>query len=307
MSPNSDAQRVKSYKLSEPEIEKYLTLNKEEKRLIDYKDDKSALFLKLNQLAHINASRKKHRKQKVELNILASRVANKIAKDAVEKGFMGHFNTKGEKPYHRFAFAQGTSHVTENASALTSTDILPSSPDDINGYMQQSHNSFMAERSPNDGHKQNCINPFHNAVGIGFYLQNGQFRYYEEFLDDYLIFGDFNFNVKRNETIKIPVKPVKGKYLHMVLVYYEKFPLPMKPSSINKIMQYDDYTKDLTQKILPWELPTADAEGFTNLEFNFTKKGLYYIQIYLDEKQTKTGSATTKNKIQASGIVIQVR
>ncbi|MGQ1787865.1 CAP domain-containing protein [Saccharicrinis sp. GN24d3] len=303
---HGNAQQVKTYTIPEHEVKKYHQLNDQEIRLGEYKDDKSVLLIKLNQLAHINASRKKYRKPPVQLDILASRVANKIAKEAALGNFMGHFNTRGEKPYHRYAFAGGTAHVSENASALSSSEHLASAPKDIAAYMQQAHNAFMAERAPNDGHKQNCIDPNHNSVGLGFHLHKGQFRYYEEFLDLYMTTGDFKTTVTANEKFKIPVKPIKGKYVHMILAYYEKFPNPMSASAINRQMKYDDYTNDLAYKILPWELPKPNARGFTELAFDFKKKGLYYIQIYLDDKPYTSGSASTKNKIQASGIVITV-
>ncbi len=298
---------VKNYDISASEIKKYETLNNSESRLLEYKDDKSALLLKLNQLAHINASRKKHRQPEVELDILASRVANKIATDAAMNNFMGHFNLLGESPYYRYALGGGMDHVTENASALSSTEPLPSGPEHITDYMQQAHNAFMAERAPNDGHKQNCIHPHHNYIGIGYYLYKNQFRYYEEFLDRYLVFGEFKTLVAANTKVSIPVKPVEGKHLHMVLAYYQKFPSPMSADAITRQMQYDDFTNDLAHKILPWELPTPDAQGFTQLEFTFQKKGLYYIQIYLDDKPFTKGTASTKNKVQASGVVIEVR
>ncbi len=298
---------AEKYVLPESEIKKYETLNANESRLLEYKDDKSALLLKLNQLAHINASRKKHRQPEVLLDILASRVANKIAQDAVEGNFMGHFNLLGESPYYRYALAGGKDHVTENASALSSTESLPGAPLNISGYMQEAHNAFMAERAPNDGHKQNIIHPHHNFVGIGFYLHKNQFRYYEEFLDRYLVFGEFKPSVNVNTKVIIPVKPKEGKHLHMVLAYYQKLPSPMSADAITRQMQYDDFTDDLAHKILPWELPIADAQGFSRLEFTFQKKGLYYIHIYLDNQPFTTGKASTKNKVQASGLVIVVR
>ncbi|GAF05506.1 hypothetical protein JCM21142_104243 [Saccharicrinis fermentans DSM 9555 = JCM 21142] len=297
----------KNYSISQKELDKYTQLNDQETRLKEYKDDKNALLLKLNQLAHINASRQQHQKPPVQLDILASRVANKTAQEAARENFMGHFNLRGEKPYHRYAFAGGTAHVSENASALSSSDLLPSTPNDITKYMQQAHNAFMAEQAPNDGHKQNCIDTNHNYVGIGFSLHKEQFRYYEEFLDKYVTFNKTKSFYRKNETIKISIKPDHNKYLHMILVYYEPFPTAMRISSINKQMKYDDYTKDLVHKVLPWQLPQTNAEGISELEFSFDKKGLYYLQIYLDNTAFTTGKASTKNKIQASGIVIQVR
>ncbi len=54
--------------------------------------------------------------------------------------------------------------------------------------MNSAHQQFMNEQAPYDGHKKNCINKFHNFVGIGHYLTENQFRYYEEFIDRYLDF-----------------------------------------------------------------------------------------------------------------------
>ncbi|SMO86408.1 Cysteine-rich secretory protein family protein [Saccharicrinis carchari] len=301
------AKDIIKYDLSESEVKKYENLNHKENRLIAYKDDKNALLLKLNQLAHINASRKKHHQPMVELDILASRVANKIAREAATNNFMGHYNLKGESPYYRYALAGGTAHVTENASALSSTEFLPSKPEHIASYMQQAHNAFMAERAPNDGHKLNCIHPHHNYIGIGFYLHKNQFRYYEEFLDRYLKFDDFNATVKVNSKVLLPVQPQKGKHLHMALAYYEKFPAQMNADAINRQMSYNDYSDELAHKILPWDLPVINDQGFIPLAFTFQKKGLYYIQIYLDDEPFITGPASTKNKVQASGVVIEVK
>ncbi len=302
----SIAQKTKQYEISESELNRYLKLSEQETRLLEFKDDKSTLILKLKQLAHINKSRKKYKKQTVELDILASRVANKISKNAALNKFMGHFNTQGHTPYHRYSLAGGTSHVSENASALSSSDRLPSSDNDLIGYMQKAHNAFMAERAPHDGHKQNCINPHHNFVGLGYYIHNGEFRYYEEFIDKYLEFGHFKNSVNVNQTIKIPVKALNSKYVYMSLAYYEKKPTKMSISSINNKKKYDDYTNKIAKKILPWELPKKSEDGFTQLEFKFNKKGWYYIHIYINDKPYKSGTASTKNKIQASGVVIQV-
>ena len=75
----------------------------------------------------------------------------------------------------------------------------------------------------------------------------------------------------------------------------------------NKISSYNDYTDEISQKILPWEMPQADENGYTPLEFTFNKKGLYYIHIYTDDKPYTKGNASTKNKIQSSGVVIQIQ
>jgi len=299
--------RIQDITVSDAEIKHYQALNDQEPRLLEYKDSPETLTLKLKQLALINQSRKKNNKTLLQLDILASRVANKMALQSVMQKTQGHFNSSGESPYHRYAFAEGRDHVMENASAISSTVVLPKKESDIMGYMKQSHDAFMAEKAPNDGHKQNVLNPYHNFVGIGFALINNEFRYYEEYLDRYLEFGSFERTVEAGTKITIPVKAVDGKHIYMAVAYYEKMPKHMSQTVANKISSYNDYTDEISQKILPWEMPQADENGYTPLEFTFNKKGLYYIHIYTDDKPYTKGNASTKNKIQSSGVVIQIQ
>jgi hypothetical protein len=68
-------------------FEYYHNLNETEKRLIDFKDNDEALKLKITQLELINKSRKKNNASPVMLDILASRVANKMCREAAENEY----------------------------------------------------------------------------------------------------------------------------------------------------------------------------------------------------------------------------
>ena len=54
--------------------------------------------------------------------------------------------------------------------------------------MRDSHDRFMAEKPPHDGHRQAVLDPVHTAVGIGAAITTQNFRYYEEYVDRYLDF-----------------------------------------------------------------------------------------------------------------------
>src|SRR5664280_672241 len=166
------------------DLENYVELNEKEQRLIDFKDTEESLKLKLVQLGVINKSRMKHNALPVKLDILASRVANKMCREAAEDGYIGHWNMAGEEPYLRYAFAGGYDHVSENAYGEWSSDNYNVSL--TGALMKSGHDKFMAERAPNDGHIQNIIDKSHNWVGIGLFITGRQFRYYEEFIDRYL-------------------------------------------------------------------------------------------------------------------------
>ena len=183
----------------EDDFAAYKKLNESEQRLKEFKDSDESLKLKISQLEIINRSRKKHNAPPVRLDILASRVASKMAREAAENEYLGHWNLAGEEPYLRYAFAGGHDHVSENAFGEWSSADYNTSGQTILAMMKAGHEKFMAERAPADGHKVNVIDKSHNYVGIGFYISGKQFRYYEEFIDRYLEFENIPAEVKAGE------------------------------------------------------------------------------------------------------------
>lgn len=289
------------------DLQYYIKLNNNEKRLNDYKDSDEALELKFEQLKVINQSRKKFNAPAVGLDILASRVANKMAKEAAEKNFVGHWNTEGEKPYQRYAFAGGHDHVSENAYGEWSSVKYDPSNASISSLMKAGHETFMKEKAPNDGHKQTVIAKAHNYVGIGFHLAGNQFRYYEEFIDRYFEFENVPSDMKPGEKKSFSVKTDGKSFLYFMIIYYEKFPQEMSSKEISRKGSYPDFTNEEFQKTPAWELSKYRNGPYYKIPVSFTKEGLYYIQIYTDKKEiTKPGNLDTKGKTPYSGIVIRV-
>ena len=211
-------------------FEDYKKLNEKETGLMEYKDSDEMLRLKLQQLDIVNASRKKHKAAPVKLDILASRVANKQCKEAAEGEFKGHWNLRGEKPYHRYAFGGGKDHVTENAAATwIQGGKFDGKLETYAKLMADLHGEFMAEKAPYDGHKQTIIQKDHNYVGLGTYMTDTHFRYYEEFVDRYAEIGDVPQKVKVGEEFTVSIKPLNNQYLFYAVAYYEKVPKPLEP------------------------------------------------------------------------------
>ena len=289
------------------DLEYYKQINGKELRLPEYSDNDEALRIKLIQLDVINRSRKKFRAAPVRLDILASRVANKMCREAAENNYVSHWNLAGEKPYHRYAFAGGYDHVSENAYGEWTSGSFESSYSLIGKMMEDGHGTFMAERAPNDGHKKNIIEKSHNYVGIGFFMTDNQFRYYEEFIDRYLEFEKIPSELKINERSFITVKPIGVDYLYFLIAYREKFLQPQKVSQLSKKGSYEDYSNEEYLKIPAWDLARCRNGSLYRIPLKFTKEGLYYIQIFLDKKEnTGTTALNTKGKTAGSGIVIRV-
>ena len=290
------------------DLENYIKLNNSESRLSEFKDDEEALKLKLRQLEIINNSRRRNNAGSVKLDILASRVANKICREAAENNFLGHWNLEGDKPYHRYAFAGGYDHVSENAFGEWSSDNYSASPANISSMMKSGHETFMAEKSPYDGHKKNILTKSHNFAGIGYCLSGKQFRYYEEFIDRAFEFKNIPSETQIDEPFSITIKTNGESFLYYLVVYREDFPKPMTPAEISKKGSYADFTDEEYLKMAAWDL-----SGFRNgteykIPLKFSKKGLYYIQIFYDKKEiTRASSVSTTGKTPFSGIVIKVR
>jgi uncharacterized protein YkwD len=288
------------------DLEKYKKLNESELRLSEFKDNDEALKLKLDQLELINKSRKRNNASPVKLDILASRVANRMCREAAENEYLGHWNMAGEEPYLRYAFAGGYDHVSENAYGEWSSDNYSVSSQVIASKMKTGHEKFMAERSPNDGHKVNIIDKSHNFAGIGFYLSGKQFRYYEEFIDRYFEFENMPADVKTGNQFTITVKTNGLSFLYYMIIYRENWPQSLTPSQISKKGSYRDYTNEISKEMTAWDLSRYRNGTIYEIPLKFSEEGLYYIQIYSDKKEiTKPASINTKGKTPESGIVIK--
>ena len=290
-------------------FEEYKKQNDQEERLKKFKDSDEMLKLKLQQLEIINKSRERFKGKPVKLDILASRVANMQCKEAAEGGFKGHWNMRGEKPYHRYAFAGGKDHITENAAATwIKGGSFDGKPETHAKLMADLHSEFMAEKAPRDGHKRTIIQKDHTHVGIGCYMNLAQFRYYEEFVDRYAVIGNTPEKVRPNEEFTITVKPDNGLFLYYGVAFYEKVPRAMSRSVINKKSSYPDYTEMSSVKYAPWDLAKyRDASGTYFIPWSFSKKGLYYIKLLVDDKDpSRLMSYNTEGKTVATGIVVIV-
>lgn len=284
----------------------YKEINDRELRLVEFKDNDEALRIKLIQLDIINKSRKKFKAGSVRLDILASRVANKMCKEAAENNFVSHWNLAGEKPYHRYAFAGGYDHVSENAFGEWVNYTYDKSFNHIAELMKYSHGTFMKERAPADGHKKNIIDKTHNWVGIGFFINDNQFRYYEEFVDRYFEFENIPTQLKVNEQGSITIKTDGRWYLYYLIIYREKLPSPMKVSQLDRTGSYKDFSNEEYMNMPSWALAIYRNGSTYEIPLKFTKEGLYYIHIYFDKKEiTQPSNLNTKGRPEGCGIVIK--
>lgn len=293
---------------SEADLQQLVQENEQEKRLVAYKDNKTTLKLKLEVLDVINKNRTRHGVKPVKLDIFACRVASMTASEAANGKYHGHWNLRGEKPYHRYAFAGGVHHVSENASSVWGS-IPEKSYQSVLKYCIERHMAMYNERPPYDGHRKNILNKWHTHVGLGFSMTGGHFRYYEEFVDKYLAFDSFNTKVNAGDEVTLSGKVTMPNYgLFFLTVYYEDFPRPMTPAELRSKGAYPDYTSNRVVSKAFWDLNYDDSTKRFTVSFKTSQRGLYYVHLYVKKGHTgkeSPGSVTTRGLSPVSGIVIR--
>jgi uncharacterized protein YkwD len=296
------------FSYSEAQLNTLLKENEREKRLIQYKDNRATLKLKLEVLDVINKNRSRHGVKPVELDIFTCRVASMTASEAARGQYHGHWNMRGEKPYHRYAFAGGVHHVSENASSVWGS-IPEKKYQSVLRYCIESHMRMYNETPPNDGHRKNILNRWHTHVGLGFSMIGGQFRYYEQFVDKYLEFDPFKDDVKAGDEVRISGKVSVPNYgVFFLTVYYEPFPRPMTAAELRSKGSYPDFTGTRIVSKAFWDIQYDDSTKRFDLSFNTSRKGLYYVHIYIKRGHTgkeSPGRVTTYGLTPVSGIVIK--
>lgn len=291
------------------ELRRLVAENNRDTRLAGYKDNETTLKLKLDVLEVINRNRERHGLRPVQLDILACRVASKTASEAVKGGYYGHYNLRGEKPYHRYAFAGGLDHASENASMRWSSAPMTKDYAGVRGFITEAHMAMYNETPPNDGHRKNILDPWHTHVGLGFSLVDNDFRYYELYIDRYLEFDAVPQAVKAGDTVKVSGKAAAPGYgVFYAIAYYEPFPSPMTAAEIRGRGSYPDFTNTVAANIAFWNLTYDDATKRFEVGFPTAKKGLYYLHIYVKRGHTgkeTASSVSTRGLAPVSGIVVR--
>ncbi|MCU0845708.1 MAG: CAP domain-containing protein [Spirochaetes bacterium] len=294
---------------TDADLQRAISENGKEARLAEFKDNETTLKLKLEVLDLINENRARHGLSSLRLDILASRVASKAASEASRGDYYGHWNLRGEKPYHRYAFAGGVDHVMENASMIQGGGPMTKDYRQVLSFIKQTHMMMYNETPPNDGHRKNILLPSHTHVGLGFSMIENRFRYYELFVDRYLVFDAVPAAVKAGEKVTISGSVATPGYgVFFATVYYEPFPEPMTASQLRGMGGYPDFTNARVANLPYWQIEYDDASRKFSFDFPTMRPGLYYVHIYIKKGHTgkePPSSVSTAGLSPVSGIVIK--
>lgn len=131
-------------------------------------------------LHRINAERRAAGVPPLAYSLLAAKTGDDFCLDAALSRSTGHWDLAGRAPYLRFALAGGVDAHAENFASRTQEPGPITEP--LGRLLLESHERFMAERPPDDGHRRTVLDPQWTHVGIGAALVGGEFRMTEEYV-----------------------------------------------------------------------------------------------------------------------------
>ena len=285
------------YNISNEVWDSFKLKNAKESRLIEFKDNDEQLLAKLVLLELINKHRKKHHKQPVELDIHACRSANKTAQDAALNKYIGHWDSQGKKPYHRYALDGGDAHVSENASGVESTDFFKQDIDEMISLMKENHMLMYNERPPFDGHRLNILDPYHNQLGLGIAYDGSSFCYYEEFINDYLTKS--STKLQNGEVSMLFTIPDQFNLVG-ISISYDK---PFKPMTRKELNAKTSYLDEGETNMFIWDDEVICKDNNCEYSFKIKSNQINYVKVLISKIKPDEFVKDSKGSFPVSGWV----
>ena len=201
--------------------------------------------------------------------------------------FLSHWDLHGYLPYHRYHFAGGRDHVQQNLSRITTitSKQFPNDakPEAVLPMLLQSHQRYMDEKPPLDGHRSNVLSPPHTHVGIGLAVVGQEFTMSEEFINRYVKLSELPLALQ-NGPIRIDGEMIdKNVGPYYCVMFYEGTPQKRTREELEKTYTYSDTEGDQVATVKPWEMSFDTSSG----KFHFTVKpnnlgpGLYHLLLWV--------------------------
>ena len=246
--------------------------------------------LRQRMLSQINAARRAHGIPTVQLDQLATMVAQRHAMDMAMHGYFSHWNRQGLKPYMRYSLAGGYHAISENLSRIKG---IP-----MHEAPQRIIASYLAEQPPNDGHRRTLLDRHATHVGIGVAIKDDWVYVAQEFVRKYVSMLPLPQFTTLDEEVHLLGRLHRGLKFHNVDVFYEPLPEPMSIERLKRTSSYGlpRHRRSLF-KVLPprarypdgsrGDVLVTDNGSFTcRIPFFAKRPGVYTIVVWV----TKSGA-----------------
>jgi len=246
--------------------------------------------MRLRLVEMINADRKAAGIPPVEYSDQLSQAADEHCREMITGNYASHWNRDGWKPYLRYSAAGIRDHTSENIHAFWSTDFRP---ERVWDYLAEGHRGFMAERPPNDGHRQSVLDPRHTHVGIGVAYDRGSMRMIELFSGRYADLDALPLRARLKDSVAVSGRLVRDSDKVLgISVFYEPLPRTMNRAELLETFSYSLPREDRMER--PRLLSAQYVDGSTGtinvagrrfqmpLQFWKGKPGVYTVALWVD-------------------------
>ena len=227
----------------------------------------------------------------VELDVLASQVADAHCQEMAGHHYLSHWDLRGLLSYHRYHLAGGRDHVQENSSQLTVFSTIPhpipTEPPEILPYLLRVQEGFMAEKPPLDLHRKNILDPGHTHVGIGLAVVGGEFTATQLFVNRYAQLKEFPPTLPKG-AIRVEGEILrKGYGPYYCMLFYEGWPRARSPEELNRTYTYSDTEGEECGKVTPWEMqfdPNTGRRFRFSVSIKYRGPGYYHFVLWVRDR-----------------------
>ncbi len=252
----------------------------------------------------INKHRATEKLAPVSLDAAASIAGQEHSDEMATRGYLGHLDVAGRKPWERYTVAGGRGYVSENTyktfSGKGSGDFVLKQSKFSKRELEEAEDEFFFEKPPADGHRRNILDPNHDGVGIGLSKgvagDNDCFTLTQEFTENKGTFEEIPVSFD-GKPIRIKGRLLPGYSFDYLTIEYDPLPTPKTPAELDKIPSYDMPAKTI-QTAWP---PAFESEFPVDLqkndgcdEFSVTitpdpkwENGIYYAVVWVKDKSGK--------------------
>lgn len=269
-------------------------------------------------LTLINKHRATEKLPPVVLDSIAAKAAQQHSDEMAAKGYLGHLDVDGRKPWERYTAAGGSGYVSENTyrsveGSGSNTFTLNQKAQFTRKELEDAEDELFFEKPPNDGHRKNILQPVHDAVGIGLSKgaagENQCMTLVQEFTENKGVLQEIPATLDTNP-ITIKGKLQKGYKFDYLTVEYDQLPKPMTAEELEKLESYPLPARSI---LTAWPPPydsdvpvrLNSVDGCDEFSVSITpdkkwEKGIYYFEIWVrDEQNTQfPASCRTVRKVQ---------
>jgi hypothetical protein len=228
----------------------------------------------------------------VEFSEELSRAADAHCAEMLGEKYTSHWNRAGWKPYLRYAAAGIRDATGENIWSHWGTELNLSS-DNVLAELIAGHKSFLAEKTPDDGHRQNILQPGHTHVGIGVAYTRDAIRMIQVFATRAATLEPLPLRATLADSLLARGRVTQpGAEFFSVSVFYEPVPREMSVRDLQVTYSYGLPNEEWSERPkLAGAMYTdgtrgsvaVDALGNFSVPLNFWKKqpGVYTVAVWV--------------------------